>query len=301
VRPEPAAAVPAAAMGTGRAVATPRPRRRRWWSARIVGGGGVLCLLVLAAILAPVAAPHDPLRPDPAHALAGPSTRYLLGTDEFGRDLLSRLMYGARFSLLVSVASIALGAGVGAAGGLVAGYYGAAADVLVMRTADIVLAIPPVLLAIAVVAILGPGVGNLILTIGTIYAPRFTRVAYAAARAAQAREYVEAARALGASNGRILFRTILPASLTPLVVQAALAVGAAMLLESGLSFIGLGIRAPAPSWGLMVSSARELMLQDPLLVLWPAAALAIAVLAFNILGDGVRDLLDPRLAQGRTL
>jgi peptide/nickel transport system permease protein len=219
---------------------------------------------------------------------------YLLGTDEFGRDIFSRLMYGGRLSLLISVSSVALAVGIGAVAGLVAGYYGALADAVVMRGADIVLAIPPVLLAILVVAILGPGVPNLILTIALIYAPRFTRVAYASTRTVRGREYVAAALAAGTTDRRLLARTILPAIITPLVVQAALAVGAAMLLESGLSFIGLGIQAPTPSWGLMVSSARELMIQDPMLVLWPSATLAVAVLAFNILGDGVRDLLDPR-------
>jgi peptide/nickel transport system permease protein len=271
-----------------------RARRRRWRSRRILGGGGTLLFFLLAAVLAPVLAPHDPLLPDPAHALAGPSAAYLLGNDEFGRDVLSRLMYGARISLIVSLASIALGVGIGTVAGLVAGYYGALMDLLVMRCADVILAIPPVLLAIGVVAILGPGVPNLILTIAVIYAPRFTRVAYASTRTVRGREYVTAELALGASDRRILARAILPAIITPLLVQAALALGAAMLLESGLSFIGLGIQAPTPSWGLMVSSAREVMAQDSLLVVWPSAVLAITVLAFNVLGDGVRDLLDPR-------
>lgn len=274
--------------------ATSRARRRRWRSRRILWGGGTLLCFLLAAVLAPVLAPHDPLLPNPAHALAGPSAAYPLGNDEFGRDVLSRLMYGARLSLLVSIASVALGVAIGTAAGLVAGYYGALPDALVMRCADVALAIPPVLLAILVVAILGPGVPNLIFTIAAIYAPRFTRVAYASTRTVQEQEYVAAALALGASDRRILARTILPAIVAPLLVQASLALGAAMLLESGLSFIGLGIQAPTPSWGLMVSSARELMGQDPLLVLWPSAVLAVAVLAFNVLGDGVRDLLDPR-------
>jgi len=274
--------------------ATSLARRRRWRSRRILWGGGALLFFLLAAFLAPILAPHDPLLPNPAHALAGPSAAYPLGNDEFGRDVLSRLMYGARLSLLVSIASVALGVAIGTVAGLVAGYYGALPDVLAMRCADVVLAIPPVLLAILVVAILGPGVPNLILTIAVIYAPRFTRVAYASTRTVQGQEYVSAALALGASDRRILARTILPAIVAPLLVQASLALGAAMLLESGLSFIGLGIQAPAPSWGLMVSSARALMAQDPLLVLWPSAVLAVAVLAFNVLGDGVRDLLDPR-------
>jgi len=266
----------------------------RWRSRRIVAGGGTLLFFLLVAALAPLLAPHDPLLPDPPHALAGPSAAYPFGNDEFGRDVLSRMMYGARLSLLVSIASVALGVAIGTVAGLVASYYGALPDALVMRSADVVMAVPPVLLAILVVAILGPGVLNLILTIAVIYAPRFTRVAYASTRAVQAQEYVAAARALGAPDRRILASTILPAIVTPLLVQASLALGAAMLVESGLSFIGLGIQPPTPSWGLMVSSARELMVQDPLLVVWPSAALAMAVLAFNVLGDGARDLLDPR-------
>jgi len=257
-------------------------------------GGSIVVLLILLGALAPIVSPYDPLAPDPSRSLAPPSASHPLGNDEFGRDVLSRLIYGARISMTVSIVSITLALAVGTAAGLVAGYYGGLADWTAMRTADVLLSIPPVLLAIGVVAILGPSIPNLILTIAVIYAPRFARVAYSAARAVRGLDYVQATLAIGARQRYVLWRAVLPAILAPLIVQASLALGAAMLLESGLSFIGLGARPPTPSWGSMVSSARAVMERLPLLVLWPSAVLATAILAFNILGDGVRDALDPR-------
>jgi peptide/nickel transport system permease protein len=284
----PAPPLPASA---GAARAAPRSRLRTW---RILGGGGVLLAFIAIAVLAPLIAPHDPVLPNPAQTLALPSAEYPLGNDEFGRDVLSRLIWGARISMQVSITSIALALGFGTLTGLVAGYYGGLADFLVMRGADVLLSIPPVLLAIGVVAILGPSVPNLILTIAVLYTPRFARVAYASTRAVRGQDYVLASRALGARDLAILARAVLPAILTPLIVQSSLALGAAMLLESGLSFIGLGAQPPTPSWGSMVSSARNIMERVPLLVVWPSIALATAILSFNILGDGVRDALDPR-------
>jgi peptide/nickel transport system permease protein len=276
------------------AVTSPRARRRRSLNARILVGGGVLLVFLLLALLAPLAAPYDPLRPEPALALAAPSWAHPLGNDEFGRDVLSRLIYGARISLQVAVVSIALALVAGTLAGFVAGYYGGLADLAVMRGADVLLAIPPVLLAIGVVAMLGPSVRNLILTVAILYTPRFARVAYASTTAVRALDYILAGRALGAGDGHILRTAVLPAILPPLIVQASLALGAAMLLESGLSFIGLGAQPPTPSWGAMVSSARSIMGREPLLVLWPSLTLALAILSFNILGDGMRDALDPR-------
>lgn len=269
-----------------------RPARRRL-NVRIVVGGGIVAVLILVGLLAPIVAPYDPLVPDPSRSLAPPSAANLLGNDEFGRDVLSRLMYGARISMTVSMVSVALALAVGAAAGLVAGYYGSLADWLIMRTADVLLSIPPVLLAIGVVAILGPTLPNLILTIAVVYAPRFARVAYASTRAVRGLDYIQATVAIGAHHRYVLWRAVLPAILAPLIVQASLALGAAMLLESGLSFIGLGARPPTPSWGSMVSSARAVMERLPLLVFWPSAVLATTILAFNVLGDGVRDALDP--------
>jgi peptide/nickel transport system permease protein len=274
--------------------ATARRRARRPINARLVVGGGIVTFLILLGALAPIASPYDPLAPDPSRSLGPPSAANLLGNDEFGRDVLSRLIYGARISMTVSIVSVTLALVVGTAAGLVAGYYGGLADWIAMRTADVLLSIPPVLLAIGVVAILGPSVPNLILTISVIYVPRFARVAYATARSVRGLDYIQATLAIGARERYVLWRAVLPAILAPLIVQASLALGAAMLLESGLSFIGLGAKPPTPSWGSMVSSARAVMERLPLLVLWPSAALATAILAFNVLGDGVRDVLDPR-------
>jgi peptide/nickel transport system permease protein len=288
-------ALPAALGAPGEA--EPAPGRltgaRRRPSARLLVGGGVLGLFILVAVLAPLIAPHDPLLPDPARALAGPSAAHPLGNDEFGRDVLSRLIYGARISMEVSIVSVALALAAGTLAGLAAGYYGGLVDLLVMRGADVLLSIPPVLLAIGVVAMLGPSVPNLILTVAILYSPRFARVAFASTSAVKRLDYVLAARALGASDARLLRTAVLPAIVAPLIVQGSLALGAAMLLESGLSFIGLGAQPPTPSWGSMVSSARAVMERVPLLVLFPSIALAAAIFSFNILGDGVRDLLDP--------
>ncbi len=249
---------------------------------------------ILLAALAPLIAPHDPLLPNPARSLAPPDAAYPLGNDEFGRDVLSRLIFGARISMQVSILSVVLALAAGTFAGLVAGYYGGAADLVIMRGADVLLSIPPVLLAIGVVAVLGPSVPNLILTVAVLYAPRFARVAYASTKAVKGLDYVLAGLALGAGDAHVLRKAVLPAILAPLIVQGSLALGAAMLLESGLSFIGLGAQPPTPSWGSMVSSARSIMERVPLLVLWPSVTLAVAILSFNVLGDGLRDILDPR-------
>ena len=268
---------------------------RRRPNLRIMIGGGILTGFVVIAVVAPLIAPYDPLLPDQTRSLAPPSVAHPLGNDEFGRDVLSRLIFGARISIEVSMVSIALALGVGTMAGLLAGYFGGLVDWIVMRAADVVLSVPPVLLAIGIVAILGPSLPNLILTIAVLYAPRFARVAYSSARAVRALDYVLAAVALGAGSAYVLRKAVLPAIVAPLIVQGSLALGAAMLLESGLSFIGLGAQPPTPSWGSMVSSARSIMERVPLLVLCPSIALAMAILSFNILGDGVRDLLDPRM------
>jgi peptide/nickel transport system permease protein len=293
------------ATGPGMALADRRlresgigPTRAGGWrrpNLRILIGGGILTLFVAIAVLAPLIAPYDPLLPNPDRSLAPPSAAHPLGNDEFGRDVLSRLIFGARISIEVSMVSIALALGAGTLAGLLAGYFGGLVDWLVMRAADVVLSVPPVLLAIGVVAILGPSLPNLILTVAVLYAPRFARVAYSSARAARELDYVLAAQALGAGSTYVLRTAVLPAIIAPLIVQGSLALGAAMLLESGLSFIGLGAQPPTPSWGSMVSSARSIMERVPLLVLSPSIALATAILSFNILGDGVRDLLDPRM------
>jgi peptide/nickel transport system permease protein len=251
--------------------------------------------LLLAAALAPLLAPHDPNRLDPRAKAQWPSAAHWLGTDEFGRDLLSRLVHGARITLAVGLASVAVAATLGTLLGSMAAYAGRAVESAVMRTMDGLLCFPPILLGIFVVTFLGPSIVNLILVIGVLYVPRFTRVVHASTLAVRELEYVESARALGASAPRVVALAILPNILAPILVQASLAAGHAILLESGLSFLGLGPPPPTPSWGRMVEQSGRFLQLGVLPLLWPSAAISGAVLAFNLLGDGLRDRLDPRL------
>lgn len=262
---------------------------------RVIIGATVLLLLFLMALLAPLIAPGDPLRQHPRDRLAPPDATYPLGTDEFGRDLLSRLIYGSQVSLQVAFGSVALALLLGVALGLVGGYFGRGWETVTMRLMDVLLAFPPILLAIAVVAFLGPGVGNLIIVIGILYTPRFARLVHASTLSERTREYVEAARAMGARAPRILTRAILPNILAPIIVQVSLSLGFAILVESGLSFLGIGVRPPQPSWGLMIATGRGYMAQSVWPILWPSLAISLIILACNVLGDGLRDTLDPRL------
>ena len=255
----------------------------------------LLAGLVLVASLAPLLMRHDPNRLNPRVKVQPPSQTYVLGTDEFGRDILSRLAYGARITLIVTFASVVLAAVGGTALGTVAAYAGRAVEMVIMRTMDGMLCFPPILLGIFVVTFLGPSLVNLVLVIGVLYIPRFTRVVHSSTLAIRELEYVESARALGSSALRIVARAILPNILAPIMVQASLAAGHAILLESGLSFLGLGPPPPAPSWGRMVEQSGRYMQLSILPIIWPSAAISATVLGFNLLGDGLRDLLDPRL------
>ena len=281
------------------ATAAPGRRSRAWRRVRRSGqlrtAGPVVALLLAAAALGPALAPHDPNRLDPRAKAAPPSAAHWLGTDEFGRDMLSRLVHGARITLLVGLASVAVAAAGGILLGSAAGYAGRGVEAAVMRTMDGLLCFPPILLGIFVVTFLGPSIVNLILVIGVLYVPRFTRVVHASTLAVRELEYVESARALGASAIRVLGRAVLPNIAAPILVQASLAAGHAILLESGLSFLGLGPPPPAPSWGRMVEQSGRFMQLGVLPLLWPSLAISGTVLAFNLLGDGLRDLLDPRL------
>ncbi|MGH7267220.1 MAG: ABC transporter permease [Candidatus Rokuibacteriota bacterium] len=273
-------------------------RRRRWRLARsgqVLAAAPVVGLLVLVAAVAPLVATHDPNALDPRAKAHAPSAAHLLGTDEFGRDIWSRLVYGARITLAVGLSSVAVAALAGTVLGTVAAYAGRGVETAVMRTMDGLLCFPPILLGIFVVTFLGPSLPNLILVIGVLYIPRFTRVVHASTLATRELEYVEGARALGASAVRVVARAILPNILAPILVQASLAAGHAILLESGLSFLGLGPPPPTPSWGRMVEQSGRFMQLGVLPLLWPSAAISLAVLAFNVLGDGLRDLVDPRL------
>ena len=255
----------------------------------------LVAALVVIALGAPLIVSSDPNSLNPRAKVQPPSLAHLLGTDEFGRDILSRLAYGARITLLVATASVILAAAGGTLLGSVAAYAGHGVEAVIMRTMDGMLCFPPILLAIFVVTFLGPSLVNLILVIGVLYIPRFTRVVHSSTLAIRELEYVESARALGASAVRIIARAILPNILAPILVQASLAAGHAILLESGLSFLGLGPPPPTPSWGRMVEQSGRFMQLSVLPLLWPSAAISVTVLSFNLLGDGLRDLLDPRL------
>jgi peptide/nickel transport system permease protein len=268
-------------------------RRRLLLPALLVGA------ILLVALLAPVLPLPDPVRQDIANRLAGALPGSPLGRDEFGRDVLSRLIWGARTSLAVAFASAIIAGVVGTALGMLGAWKRGWVEMLSVRSMDIVLCFPPVLLALLIVTLLGPGAGTLILVLSILYLPGFARVAYGEVLSARSNDYVEAVRALGAPGHRILARTILPNIAGPLSVQLSLCVAAAIVIESGLSFLGLGVVPPLPSWGLMIRGARTTMNQAPLLLLWPCMALTLTILAMNLFCDRLRDVVDPRTAPTR--
>jgi peptide/nickel transport system permease protein len=270
---------------------------RRFLKHRLaVAGLALILILILLALAARQVAPHDPIRQDLPHALAGPSIEFPLGTDEFGRCLLSRILFGARLSLLVGVIATAIGAGAGIVAGLTAGYF-PRLDAPVMRTMDVLLAFPSILLAIAIVAALGPSLGNVMIAVGVRSIPSFARLARSMVLSLKELDFVQGATALGASHGRVLFRHILPNSVSPLLVFSSMQVATAILLAAILSFLGLGVQPPTPEWGKMVSDGRAYLLEAPHVSLFPGLAIFIAVMGFNCLGDGLRDALDPRVGR----
>jgi peptide/nickel transport system permease protein len=269
--------------------------RRILRNKRVLVGGGIVFFLVLLAVLAPVLAPHDPLKMYSGAFFHPMSRRFLLGTDEFGRDILSRLVFGARVSMEVATVGVAISTISGVCLGLLAAYYGGWVDTVIMRVTDIIMSFPTIVLAIAIVAFLGSSMCILMLTIGFLYMPGVTRVVYSTALTIKYKDYVLAARAVGVGDLRIMSTAILPNIMAPLLVRISLNMGFAILLESGLGFLGLGTLPPTPSWGAMIAAGREYMEMQPLYVIWPAIVVSMAVLSFNTLGDGLRDVLDPRL------
>ncbi|HET8679601.1 MAG TPA: ABC transporter permease [bacterium] len=255
----------------------------------------VVAVVSTVAALAPVISRHDPEAVNPEARVAPPSWTYPLGTDEYGRDITSRLAYGARVSLLVSLSSVAIALSAGTLIGMAAGHFGGALELILMRLVDGLLSFPPILLALFVITFLGPSLVNVILVIGLLYIPRFARIAHGATLSVRENEYVQASVALGATPARTLRLAILPNIAGPLFVQTSLGLGQAILLESGLSFLGLGAPPPTPSWGRMIEQSSRFMSLSPWPVLWPSAVVSLTVLAFNLLGDAARDLLDPRL------
>ena len=268
-------------------------------SGSLLAGALIVAILVVAALAAPWLAPYAPTQIFPGSEIAPPGPRFMLGTDEVGRDILSRVLYGARVSLGVAIPSVALATLVGTLLGVGLGYLGGAPDLLAMRLFDVLFAFPPILLAIALVAALGPSAVNLVLTIAVLTFPQFAVLARSATLALLPHEFVQAARALGASHGRIVRAHVLPNIAAPLAVQASLSLSIVILVEAALSFLGLGTQPPAPSWGGMLSRGRQYMTIAPWLVLAPGIAIMLAVLGFNLLGDAQRDLLDPRRSGAR--
>lgn len=257
--------------------------------------GAVLVIgLVLVALAAPLIAPYPPAAQIDLPLLR-PGQGYWLGTDEFGRDELSRLVYGARVSLYVGFLSVTIALVLGATSGIVAGYYGGQVDNVIMRLMDVLFSLPAIVLAIAITAILGPSLTNALIAIGIVYAPRFARVTRGPTLTVAQLPYIEAARTIGVSNRTIMLRHVLPNISAPLIVQITISLSTAILTEAALSFLGLGTQPPTPSWGLMLSTARQYMLLDAWIAVLPGAAIALAVLGFNLLGDGLRDILDPRI------
>jgi ABC-type dipeptide/oligopeptide/nickel transport system permease subunit len=266
-----------------------------------VAGLIIIVIFFLTAILAPWISPHDPVENSlydqlkPPIWASGGSMKNILGTDDLGRDILSRIIWGARVSLTVGVVSVGIALIIGSLLGALAGYYKGWLDNLIMRFMDIVLAFPHILLAIVIVAYLGPGLRNAMIAIGIITIPRFARIVRASVLEEKEKDYVTAARAVGAWDLRIIFNTIFPNCLAPIIVQASLGFGSAILDAAGLSFLGLGAQPPIPEWGAMIAMGRSLILRAWWVMTLPGIVILLGVLGFNLLGDGLRDALDPRL------
>lgn len=281
-----------------RLVADETPARRAWVRLRTrksaMVGLVVIVAVILIAVFAPVIAPFDPAQQSWTAVRKPPSWAHWFGTDESGRDLLSRVIYGARASLLAGVVSVSIALSIGVPIGLTAGYRGGMIDALISRVTDAMLACPFLILAIALAAFLGPSLQNAMIAIGITATPVFVRLTRGQVMAVKVEDYIEAARAVGNSGVRIAVRHILPNILPALLVQATLAIATAIIAEASLSFLGLGQQPPAPSWGSMLNTAQRFLINAPWMAVWPGLAIFLVVLSFNLLGDGLRDALDPK-------
>ena len=257
-------------------------------------GGAIVALAILTGLLAPLIAPDDPMRQDMAHLMEAPSSAHLLGTDDLGRDQLSRLIFGAQVSLSVGIISVGIAIAAGAALGLLTGYRLGWLDEVIMRAMDALYAFPTLILAIALVAALGPNIVDAMIAISVVSLPRFARLVRSQVLSVRERDFVQAARVVGAGDGRILYRHILPNVLGVLAVQGALTTAFAILTEANLSFLGLSARPPTPTWGSMLRAGYPMLETAPWLALAPGALITVVVLGFSLLGDGIRDWLDPR-------
>lgn len=258
-------------------------------------GLAIILLLIFCALFAEVISPYSPIKQDLMHMFETPSAEHWLGTDEFGRDILSRLIYGARVSLQVGFIAVGIALVVGGMLGAISGYYSGWLDNSIMRVMDVLLSIPQTLLAIAIVAALGPSLMNLMIAVGISAVPTYARIVRGSVLSIRSMEFIEAARAVGSSDLRIILRHIIPNSMAPIIVQSTLGVASAILNAAGLSFIGLGIQPPNPEWGAMLSGGRQYIRDFPHMTLYPGLAIMFTILALNFLGDGLRDALDPKL------
>jgi peptide/nickel transport system permease protein len=276
-----------------------RPGRRAWRRFRrhklALISLGILGVLLLCAAFPNLIAPYDPLAIDMRSRLLPPSLTHLLGTDDFGRDILSRVIHGARISLQVGIIAVGISSLVGIVFGLLAGYFGGWTDTILMRIMDVIFAFPAILLAIAIMALLGPSTVNVMIAIGIVYIPFFARIVRGTALSIKELDYIEAARASGTRPRAILWRHVFPGTLGPVTVQITLTLAYAILAEAALSFLGLGTQPPAPTWGSMLSFGRDWIREAPWFSFFPGLAIFVTVLALNLVGDGWRDAIDPRL------
>jgi len=260
--------------------------------------GLVICVtFVLVAIFAPYLSPYDPYEFDLLRIREGPNSQHLLGRDELGRDVLSRIIWGARTSLIIAMLSISFSFVIGTLIGTVSGYFGSILDNLIMRAVDVMLSFPGILLALSLVCFMGPGFKSTIIALGISTLPGFARISRASVLALKEQDFLEAARALGGSDTWIIFRHLLPNSLAPLSVEFSLRIAAIILMSAALSFLGLGVQPPTPEWGAMMSNGRAYLRIAPHIITFPGMAVMLVALGFNLIGDGLRDLLDPRLKQ----
>lgn len=260
----------------------------------LIGCIGVL-LVVILGVLAPSIAPYKPEQMFTEHTMQGPSGKFIFGTDEFGRDIFSRIVYGAKVSLQVGVIAVGIGAIGGLVFGLIAGYFQGLVDQIIMRVMDVLFAFPDILLALTIVAVLGPSLTNTMIAIGIVFMPVFTRIVRGSVISVKENEYITNAVAIGVSPFTIIFRHITPNIMAPFIVQVTLGLSGAILTEAALSFLGLGVQPPNPSWGVMLNASRTYMEFAPWTILFPAGAIVFTIFCFNLFGDSLRDILDPQL------
>ncbi len=269
-------------------------KKRFAYNKKAVFGLILLIIIGASAIFAPFIAPHNPIEQNMARRLQGPSMEHPLGTDRFGRDVLSRIIYGARISLNIGFISVGIGILFGCSLGIIAGYYGGKIDSVIMRFMDVLLSLPSMLLALAIVAALGQNIWFLMVAVGIAFIPRFARLIRGAVLSVIEQEYVQSARALGSSDFRIIFRHIIPNSINPVIVQATLYMATSIIIAAGLSFLGLGVQPPTPEWGRMISQSRQFIRINHYPVTFSGISIVLTVLSLNLVGDGLRDALDPK-------